>query len=128
MKIRERPVKELAAIGLILLALLQNSPANANVSVREFREARKAGGTRLEQLRLYVIGLANGMANANAELTLKHQRPLFCAPEKFGISAEDDFRMIEDTLAHSKTTISDTQNIESVLMLAYELTFPCAAI
>ena len=79
------------------------------------------------RLRVYLLGVGEGLRLANAALARQDQRPLYCMTEQAPLLGDDYKKLIDAALSSGRGTFErqDTA-IETILVQALQDKFPCA--
>lgn len=89
----------------------RRAPPNSQIQVR---------------LRVYVLGVGEGLRLANAHLAERGEQPLFCLPESVNLFAEDYFKLIDAALKDSRAAFDREQrSVESILLSVLRDAHPC---
>lgn len=112
---------------LFILATLAASPVMATISVKEYKDFKKAGGSNWQSLTVYVAGLGYGMMVANSSLAINHKQLLFCSPVKLALDAQNYLDIIDKQLEELGSRVPDSMDVAIVLEAGIVDTFPCKA-
>ena len=113
----------LCLVGVLLLA----SPANADFSLKVYKDAKAAGGDTWAGMRLYFLGASNAYGYANGVLLKKHMPPLFCPPQILALNGDNVIDILDGAIKATALTrgISDDTIIDFILLQGLMATFPC---
>ena len=101
------------------------STAYADVTVKDFTDAKAKGGSDWAMVQLYVFGAGAAYSNANANLrVVKHQPTLYCQPDHLSMTSENYANIIEKEIARWDSPRQDVP-IAVVLLSGLQFTFPC---
>jgi hypothetical protein len=79
------------------------------------------------RLRIYLLGLGEGLRLANTGLAERNEVPLYCQPPQANLFAEDYRQMIDAQLKDSREALQrEDLSIERILLRALQDRFPCA--
>jgi hypothetical protein len=111
----------------LLGIICSGAPANADFSLKVYKDAKAEGGVNWAGMRLYLLGLSDGYGYANVVLVKRHQPPLFCPPENLGLNADNVIDILEKTISAMTVMkrMSDDTVIDYTLLQGLEVTFPC---
>ena len=117
-------------VALMLLAVLVLSAthAEAEVTVKEYKKIKAAGGDDWNALIVYIVGVELGISWSNAYLDLNHKSQMFCLPESLHTNAQFDIKILEAELQrhkHDSRFSEDTDKIEPALLYGFIHTYPC---
>jgi hypothetical protein len=104
----------------------------AELSVKQFKEVMASGETRrIDQIKTFITGLAEGMLWANVMLEREKKTALFCEPETPALTVENCIDIIQHELAkpNERTTRAqqDEHPVGLYLMSGLRAAFPCSA-
>jgi hypothetical protein len=110
-------------IIIFILAPLMflSSVANAEFTVKKYRDVEAAGGKDWELMKIYVTGVGRGLIYANITLEVDHMTKLFCVPPRLALEQQNFLDMLDSNISH----FTDDQVIEAILTTAFQNTFPC---
>jgi hypothetical protein len=111
----------LCLVGFQLLA----SSANAEVTIRNYKATKNAGGHQWNLMQIYFSGFSNGLGYANAELSASGKAPLFCQPGKLKINTENLVDIIDHTIERANPPLADDMFVEGIVLVGMQYTFPC---
>jgi hypothetical protein len=103
---------------LIFLSSIVNA---ADFTVKKYRDVKAAGGRDWESMKIYVTGVGDGVFYANITLEVDHMPRLFCVPPLLTLYQQNYLEMLDSNIGH----YTDDQNIDAVLVIAFQNTFPC---
>lgn len=101
----------------------------AAMDIATYDQQRKAAPNSPTQVRLrvYLLGVGEGLRLANARLRARGQPLLFCMSDSQPLFAEDYFRLIDASLKEARGTLERQQfSIESILLTSLVAAHPCA--
>jgi len=110
---------------LLISACLLGGSSYAAMTYKAYRDAKKADEAGWILMRMYINGLGHGLQVANAELEMRNERQLYCAPPNLSMNQGNYVDLLESTLSNSKSPIPDNTDIDSVLLIGLQKTFPC---
>jgi hypothetical protein len=111
------------------LALAALATPVAAMDIATYDQQRKAAPNSPIQVRLrvYLLGVGEGLRLANARLRARSQPLLFCMPESQPLFAEDYLRLIDASLKEARGTLERQQfSIETILLASLADTHPCS--
>ncbi len=112
----------LCLLGFVFLA----STAQATDTIRDYKEAKKAGGERWVLIQIYIEGIAAGYAAANAYLATHLQREIYCVPQNLSLNIQNLVHILDKDIANPPIPIfNDDLPIELALEIGLQETFPC---
>lgn len=110
------------------LALAGLAMPVAAMDIATYDQQRKAAPNSPTQVRLrvYLLGVGEGLRLANGRLRARSQPLLFCMPESQPLFAEDYMRLIDASLKEARGTLERQQfSIESILLGSLVDAHPC---
>jgi hypothetical protein len=107
---------------VVVTFLLASTIVHAEIEVKDYKEAKKTGGTAWTFMETYVLGVGRGLTWANVSIKDKSNR-LFCPPGKLGLGMDNYVNILDSFI--DKHKISNTDAIEMLLEFGMEETFPC---
>ena len=110
-----------------LAAACLSSPAAA-MDIATYDQQRKAAANSPTQVRLrvYLLGVGEGLRLANARLRVRSQPLLFCMSDSTPLFAEDYLRLIDASLREARGTLERQQfSIETILLTSLAAAHPC---
>jgi hypothetical protein len=112
-----------ALLAVVLLSPIVAAPANADVPVKMYLQARAQGGGVWSYLENYLFGVAHGIEYTNAYTEEQFHRSVICAPKGLDLNQENIISIIDDELKAEKAKPDDI--VELVLFFGMLKTFPC---
>lgn len=110
-----------AAMALMLAGFV-SSPATATITAHDILAKIDAG--READVGL-LVGASAGFMAANAWLASKNRPVMFCVPNKLAVTPDQTVRILRDYLAYHPS--SNSIDVSTVLLGAFEYTFPCTS-
>lgn len=89
---------------------------------------KAAGADERAVLKIYLIGVSDGLAWANAELEGDGKPPLFCVPDELSLTVDQTQQIFESEI-RSQTELgieNEDWPLTSIMSLAMQRTFPCS--
>jgi hypothetical protein len=122
-----RPLGAASRGFLMALALAGAAPAFAMDLSTYDRQRREPEGSAVQsRLRIYLLGIGEGLRLANDALRHQSVPPLFCAPADATALSDDYLRMIDTALRANRGTYErQGLSIETVLLLALQDRYRC---
>jgi hypothetical protein len=120
-------------IRLVAALLIAASMASADMTLKGYRNLRDSTSAEAKYIaKMFVMGIADGLNYANAELTLTRREPLFCTPDRLPLQFENFDLIVEQEAEHlgegdGKTKTLD-YDVALVLMKGLIRTFPCPVV
>jgi hypothetical protein len=106
---------------IVLNAVAGN--AVADITVKQYREAKAAGGQAWDVVTMYIAGYAKGYMYANIALVSKHQKTLYCPPPTLALNTSNFVSILDEKIKDRRPP--EHSEIEILLALAIPETFPC---
>lgn len=118
------------APNLLLCSCLLAAPTLASaMDIPTYEKQRKEAATSPTQMRLriYLVGIGEGLRLANAALIQRNERPLFCPPDaQLPLSADSYRQLIDAELQGARDMlVRQERSIESVLLEALQGKYRC---
>jgi hypothetical protein len=116
---------------LIVAAGLGLAQAACAMDIATYDAQRKAAANSQVQvrLRIYLLGVGEGLKLANAQLVRRNVEPMFCLPEAKPLFAEDYIQAIDSTMRQDRRSLESEQvPIEVILLMALGRAYPCASV
>jgi hypothetical protein len=108
---------------VVLCIACFSAVAHGEVSVELYQKLRSKNELNQGWFIAYINGLGRGFGWMNTELASRGQPRVFCAPEKFGLRAENYIDVLDRQLERREGDSSTV--IELVLLNGLKRTFPC---
>jgi hypothetical protein len=102
--------------------LIVNGPARAELTVAEYLQKKHSASSQV-QWDFFTGGLMTGMTWSNTFLQSKHQKQLFCIPDKLAVTGTQ----ADDILERYLKELPDISTIPVGMgfIAAFAYTFPC---
>lgn len=119
-------MKSLATLLVCSTVLCWSGAVHADFTLNAYNRLKDVPATS-DKINTYVIGVGRGIFAANILLQARSQKPIFCMPKKLSL----DSGLIESLLDQEIRSpsrgmpYSDDDNIELILLVAFETRFPC---
>jgi hypothetical protein len=94
------------------------------MTMAAYFDSKKAGGMDWVHTEIFLTGLANGFAAANAELALEHRKQIFCAPT-IALNFDNVSDILEEEYSTNSAVWQPASTIRSVLLVGWMKAFPC---
>ena len=107
-------------LSLASCAATVSAPAHAEADSQTFIAKVDAGNT---VMLLVLDAFAYGMSWSNGAVVAKNQKPLFCLPEKLGMTPEKNLEILRRYVASHPEMAGERFSL--TMLKAYEATFPC---
>jgi len=112
-------------LWMVISCLLLSTAANAEYSVKEYREMRaKKDDIAWAVFRNYINGVGTGYQWANEFVAADHKARYFCQPQRLSMNA-DNYISIIDGMLMDMSNVPETQDVELLLWHGLRKTFPC---
>ncbi|MBL8327968.1 MAG: hypothetical protein JNJ71_03880 [Rubrivivax sp.] len=112
----------------LLAAACALPPAARAMDIPTYEKQRKEAATSPThmRLRIYLLGIGEGLRLANVALRNRDESPLFCAPEQAAMTADTYKQAIDSSLGFARDTLLRRErSIESILLEALQDKYPC---
>jgi hypothetical protein len=114
---------------LLMLTLLCLPLGAADMTVKQYqKEVRSSNRDRADAVKMYVMGIGQGIAWANAAAE-KNNAPLYCQPPKFSMDGNNYIGILDKTIGtfESKTTAKELNEfpVGMLLFMGLQQAFPC---
>jgi hypothetical protein len=113
---------------LLILTLLRLPVGAADMSVKQYeKEVHSSDRNRADAIKLYVIGIGQGIAWANTAAE-KNNSPLYCQPRTFSMNGTNYIDILDKMIKtfESKTTVEELNELPvAMLLVGLQETFPC---
>jgi hypothetical protein len=118
--------------ALLLISSLLTAPTLASaMDIPTYEKQRKEAATSPTQMRLriYLVGIGEGLRLANAALVQRNETPLFCPPDaQQPLSADNYKQLIDASMQGARDMlVRQERSIESVLLEALQDKYRCEA-
>lgn len=108
---------------LFLIAISIAIPLQAgDVSMKVYLKTKETA-----QLKTYIDGLASGYMWANGTLTNRKQPLLYCQPGNLSLGIKNYIDIIDREFQDNKKGYSLDDNVELILLIGLQKTFPCGS-
>jgi hypothetical protein len=116
---------------LLILTLSCLPLSAANMTVKQYqKEVNSSDRTRADATKLYVMGVGEGIAWANAAAE-NNNAPLYCQPPKFPMNGNNYIDILDRTIKmlESKTTVKELNEypVGLLVLMGLQQSFPCQA-
>jgi hypothetical protein len=116
---------------LLILTLFCLPLGAAGITVKQYqKEIHSSDRTRADAMKLYVMGVGEGIAWANAAAD-KNGAPLYCQPQNFSIDGNDYINILDKMIKmlEPKTTAKELNgySVGALVLMGLQQSFPCPA-
>jgi hypothetical protein len=118
-----------ARLGAAALGLCMAVSGASAMDIATYDKQRKESANSQTQVRLrvYLLGLGEGLRLANTVLQQQGQPMLFCATEGTALMGDDYKNLIDSALAESRGSFERQElSIEAIMLIGLQQRFPCA--
>jgi hypothetical protein len=113
-------------VGLLFAVAFLFGTAQA-MTIKDYTNAKKVGGTAWQVMEIYIKGVSNGFTMANAFIANNNEKLMYCQPDKFALDVQNLVNIVDETLRKPKPVFTDDNPIEIVVMAGLQDTFPCGS-
>jgi hypothetical protein len=113
-------------VGFFLAAVFLASTAQATMTIKDFKDAKRVGGQTWNLTQVYLEGVGEGYASANASLATNQKQQIFCVPTHFSLNLQNMLDILDKEFAHPKPIYTDDFPLVIVLLDGLERAFPCS--
>ena len=119
-------MKRLVVMCIAALTVL-GAPLSAHaMTMRQYHELMKQ---HPDSAKLYILGVGEGLALANAALISKKRPNIFCVPNKLSLNIDNYTRILdseyEEFRKAASEDVADSRTVSIVLYMGLVATFPC---
>jgi hypothetical protein len=119
-------------ISAIFFALCAAQAAEAPrapdaMTMATYFDSKKTGGMDWAHTEIFLSGIGNGFAAANAKLAMDKQKQMFCAPT-MALNFENMNEIIEREYSNESVQWQPASTMRTVLLVGLMEAFPCAAV
>ena len=112
--------KRISILLALIIGVTTVLPAYSAFLVKDYPRIKND-----KYFRLYVAGVGDGIAAANAELSFRKQKNIFCAPTQLVLTIENYANILDQELRDNPTIYTVEFPVEIVLLKGLIKTFPC---
>jgi hypothetical protein len=125
----ELPTMRTLPLGVCFLIAVEVH-ASANMPVKDYRAAMASKDESVVSgIKLYLLGLGDGLEWASVDTVIKKGVPLYCPPEKLVLTLDNFIQMINSRIEANSQFLTEKQLNETqiglLLLEGLEETFPC---
>jgi hypothetical protein len=115
--------------SLWLAVLLAGLPVLApamDIATYDKQRKEAANSPTQTRLRVYLLGIGEGLRLANQALLQREQAPLFCAPDGPPMMGDDYRKLIDAALSEARGTLERQElSVEAILLRSLREKYPC---
>jgi hypothetical protein len=116
---------------LLMLTLVCLQLGAADMTVRQYqKDVRSSDRDRADAVKLYVMGIGNGIAWANTAAE-KNNAPLYCQPPHFSMNGNNYVDILDKMIKNfeAKTTAKELNElpVAMLVLMGLQESFPCEA-
>lgn len=108
-----------------VIAMAFASAASAEITLKQFEDAKAAGGHDWELVKIYFNGAGNAYKYANLTTQAEHKISLYCPPRNLAVTGQNYLDIIETEIVRASPKFSDDFPIDTLLLHGLAFTFPC---
>lgn len=113
------------AVAALLMMLVATS-AHANLNIYDFQHINRNDPRAWNEVRVYLMGVGEGIETANNGFSLDKKVPEFCIPDAIAFNGDNFIQILDDYLKTHPPAISAKEMSAAIMLwFAIKEAFPC---